>query len=146
MDIKLLRCKNCFPTRQDHWKNCICTSSKSSQHQQIWKLRKCIYGLADASWYWYLKFREELIKLGARPSQLDQGELIWSINSKPVGIMVCFVDVLWGGNSNFIYIINKLKQTFHTDAEHSQTFNYIGIQIKWWFLNHHQSDWLHKQY
>ena len=46
--------------------------------------------------------------------------------------MVCFVDnVLWGGggvgNRNFINIINKLKQTFHIGAEHSQAFNYISI-------------------
>ena len=78
-----------------------------------------------------MKFREELIKLGAKPSQLDQGVFIWSINNKPVGIMVCFVnDVLWGGNRNFIYIINKLKQTFHIDVEHSQAFNYTGIHLK----------------
>ena len=45
--------------------------------------------------------------------------------------MVCFLDdVLWGDNRNFIYIIIKLKQTFHIDAEHSQAFNYIGIHLK----------------
>ena len=38
---------------------------------KMWKLNKCVYGLADASHYWYLKFREELIKLGATPRQLD---------------------------------------------------------------------------
>ena len=101
---------------------------KEANTNKIWKLRKCIHGLADASQYWYLKFREELIKLRAKPSQLDQGVFIWSINNKPVGIMVCFVnDVLWGGNRNFIYIINTLKQTFHNDVEHSQAFNYTGI-------------------
>ena len=43
-----------------------------------------------------------------------------SITDKLVGIMVCFADdMLWGGNRNFIYITNKLKQTFHIDAEHS---------------------------
>ena len=93
-------------------------------------MRKCIYGLADASRYWYLKFREELIKLGAEPSQLDQGVFIWSISRKLEGIMVCFVDVLWGGTRDFIYTINKLKQTFHIGAERSQVFNYTGIHIK----------------
>ena len=29
-----------------------------------------------------------------------------------------------------IYITNKLKQTFHIGAEHSQAFNYIGILLK----------------
>ena len=59
---------------------------------KIWKLQECIYGLADASRYLYLKFREELIRLGAKLSQLDQGVFIWSIDSKPVGTIVCFVD------------------------------------------------------
>ena len=81
--------------------------------------------------YWYLKFRKELTKLGARLSQLYQGVFIWSIDNKPVGIMVCFADnMLWGGNRNFIKIINKLKQTFHIGAEHSQAFNYIVIYLK----------------
>ena len=45
--------------------------------------------------------------------------------------MVCCVDdVLWGGNRNFIYVINKLKQTFHIGAEYSQALNYIGIHLK----------------
>ena len=96
---------------------------------KIWQLQKCIYGLADASRYWYLKFREELTKLGTKPSQL--GVFIWSIYSKLVGKMVCFVhDVFWGGNRDFIYIINKSKQTFHIGAEHSQVFSYIGIHLK----------------
>ena len=60
------------------------------------------------------------MKLGAKPSQLDQGVFIWNIDNKPEGMMVCFVDsVLWGGNRNLIKIINKLKQTFHIGAEHS---------------------------
>ena len=45
--------------------------------------------------------------------------------------MVCFANnMLWGGNKNFIKIINKLKQTFHIGAEHSQAFNYIVIYLK----------------
>ena len=49
---------------------------KEAQTNKVWKLRKSFYGLADASRYWYLKFREELIKLGATPTQLDQGTFI----------------------------------------------------------------------
>ena len=38
----------------------------------IWSLRKYIYGLADASRYWYLKLKE-LVNLSATPLMLDQG-------------------------------------------------------------------------
>ena len=77
-----------------------------------------------------MKFREELSKLGAKPSQLDQGVFIWSVDNKPIGIMVCFVNNMLWGNKNFIKIINKLKQSFHFSAELSQAFNYIGIYLK----------------
>ena len=131
MGIKLFRCKNCFSTRQDIERTAFVRPPKEANTNKIWELWNCIYGLADTSRCWYLKFREELIKLGAKPSQLDQGLFIWSIINKPVGIMACFVDdVLWGGNKNFIYIINKLKQTFHNGAEQGQAFNYIGIYLK----------------
>ena len=39
---------------------------KEAQTNSVWKLRKCVYGLADPSRYWYLNLREELIKLGAK--------------------------------------------------------------------------------
>ena len=86
---------------------------KEAQTDKVWKLRKCIYGLSDATRYWYLKLREELIKLGATPIQLDQGIFIWHKNNIPIGIMACFVDdVLWGGNTKFENTIKKLKQIF----------------------------------
>ena len=95
------------------------------------KIRKCIYGLSDASRYWYLKLREELIKLGATPMQLDQGIFIWHKNKISIGIMACFVDdILWGGNSEFENTISKLKQIFCISAEHEQIFHYIGIRLE----------------
>ena len=104
---------------------------KEAQTSKIWKLRKCVYGLANASRYWYLKLREELIKLGAAPTQLDQGTFIWSKSNKPIGIMACFVDdVLWVGNTKFETIISKLKQVFCIGAEHKQIFEYIGINLE----------------
>ena len=98
---------------------------KEAQTNKVWKLRKCVYGLTDASWYWYLKLREELIKLGATPTQLHEGTFIWSKNNKPIGIMACFVDVLWGGNTEFETIINKLKQAFRIGTENK----YLSISV-----------------
>ena len=44
---------------------------KEAKTNKIWQLRKCIYGLADAPRQWYLRVKEELIKLKSRPSDLD---------------------------------------------------------------------------
>ena len=104
---------------------------KEVQTKKVWKLTKCIYRLVDASRYWYLKLREELIKLGATPTQLDQVTFIWSKSNKPIGIMACLVDdVLWVGNIEFETIINKLKQVFCLSAERKQIFEYIGIRLE----------------
>ena len=43
--------------------------------------------------------------------------------------MACFVDdVLWGGNTDFENIVNKLKQIFHISSENKQVFDYTGIK------------------
>ena len=49
------------------------------------------------------------------------------MGNRQIGIMVCSVDVLWGDHAEFINIIHKLKQTFQTEAKHSQAFTYISI-------------------
>ena len=83
---------------------------------QIWKWRKHIYGILNASQYWYLKLIDKLIKLGALHPQLGQGLFIWTIGNRRRGRMVCFLDdVLWGRNTEFINIINKLKQVFQLE-------------------------------
>ena len=51
---------------------------KEANTSEVWKLQKCVYGLADASRFWYLKLKEKLIKLRALSSTLDKGLLIWA--------------------------------------------------------------------
>ena len=104
---------------------------KEAQTNKIWKLKKCVYGLADASQYWYLKVREELCKLGARSSQLDQGLITFRNQTKIVGIVILFVDdIIWAGKPHFTNIINKFKNIFHIGTESTQTLIYVGIIIK----------------
>ena len=38
---------------------------------QIWKLKKTIYGLCDAARAWYIRVKDELIKLGVEKCPLD---------------------------------------------------------------------------
>ena len=99
---------------------------------KLWKLRKTVYGLADASRNWYLKLRKELINLGAKAVDLDQGMFIWLDDSgQLIGLMACFVDdVLWAGNEDFTEIIEQLKKVFQFGNEQSDTFKYIGIELQ----------------
>ena len=43
---------------------------------KLWKLLKCIYGLADASRFWYLRVKEELLDLNAKISNVDPSSFI----------------------------------------------------------------------
>ena len=57
--------------------------SKEANTTIIWELQECVYGLADASHYWYLHETEEFIKLGANVSRL-------------VKLLACHVDkMIW---------------------------------------------------
>ena len=89
---------------------------------------KCIYKLADTNKYWYLKLREELIKL--RHNYIIAPKYFHLEKSKLISIMACFIYVLWGENIKFEAIINKLKQVFHIGTGHKQIFQYIGIKLE----------------
>ena len=88
-----------------------------------------MYGLADASWYWYLRVKEELIKSGAKVSSVDPGLFGWKEHYKLVGILACHVDgMIWRGNENFkINVIDNLKNTFMFGSEETKAFIYLGI-------------------
>ena len=104
---------------------------KEAQANKIWQLQKCIYELADASQYWYLKIWEELCKLGGRPSKLDQGIFYLHNRREMIGTVSLFVDdLLWAGNSELVQIIQKLKTIFQVVSENHKSITYVGINLK----------------
>ena len=63
------------------------------------EITKVLYGLSDASRYWYLHVSEELLKLGAKVSSTDPGLFYWRENNTLIGILPCHIDnMIWGGN------------------------------------------------
>ena len=104
---------------------------KEANTNKIWKSQKCVYGLADASRYWYLRIKEELIKLRANISSVDPGSFPWQEHYKFVRILASHVDdMIWGGNENFkIKVIENLKNTFMFGSEETKAFTYLGIQL-----------------
>ena len=104
---------------------------KEANTNKMWKLQKCVYGLADACRYWYLRVKEELIKLGANVSSVDPGLFYWKKHYKLVGILAGhYDDMIWGGIENFkINVIDNLKNTFMFGTEETKAFTYLGIQL-----------------
>ena len=98
---------------------------------KVWKLQKCVYGLADASRYWYLHVREELLKLGAKISSLDPGLFYWLENNTLIGVLACHVDDIWGENQYFkgTIFLKKFSTLVLKKWKHSH-ITYIGIGLK----------------
>lgn len=64
----------------------------------VWKIKTCVYGLNDASRYWYLRVREELVKLGMVVSKLDAALFYWRTKDGIEGIFTCHVDDFHGAD------------------------------------------------
>ena len=44
---------------------------------RLWKLKKAVYGLCDAARHWYLRVKDQLLRLGAKISSLDPALFYW---------------------------------------------------------------------
>ena len=62
---------------------------KEANISSIQKLQECVYGLANASRYWYLRVKEELVTLGAKLSRVNPGIFYWQDDSGLIGILAC---------------------------------------------------------
>ena len=98
---------------------------------KLWKLRRCVYGLNDASRYWYLRVREELSKLGCVSSKADPAVFYLHNEARLEGILLSHVDdFIWAGNEHFQHtIVDKIKSIFKISVENTAPFKYIGIDV-----------------
>ncbi len=99
---------------------------------KIWKLKRCLYGLADAPREWYDRVHEEMIKLGATVSVYDKSVFMWHEKSKLVGLIITHVD-------DFEYcgtlpwkrdVIEKLAIIFKISKNEKGSFKYVGLNIE----------------
>lgn len=99
---------------------------------KLWKLKKCVYGLNDASRVWYFTVRAVLLNLGCVQLQTDQAMFYWYHNGKFSGLFLMHVDdFIWGGNEEFeSHVINKIKSKFEIGNQGCGIFKYIGLDIK----------------
>ena len=101
----------------------------------IWQLRKCVYGLADASLSWYNRVKEVLEQCEVTVSKVDPAVFFWKDNKGCVkGVLACHVDdFLWGGSVEFEQkVINSIRSTFcvgKEELEEKGSFPYVGIEL-----------------
>ena len=105
---------------------------KEANTDKLWKLKKTVYGLADASRTWYLRVRQELEKVGVQVSTYDEAIFYWRTGNGFEGLICCHVDdFLWGGSEKFREeVVEKTKQTFEVSKEDKGDLKYIGLDLK----------------
>ena len=98
---------------------------------KLWRLNKCINGLADAPRCFYLWLREVLEVSNVQASIVDKG-LFFALDedNQLMGILACLDDLLYGGSMQFYdLIINSLRDKLVFGSENASTFTYIGMHV-----------------
>ena len=71
----------------------ICPPPEAGSEGVLWKLKKCVYGLADAALCWYNKVREITLSTGGKMSQVDPAIFYWPDDKlKVTGVPACHID------------------------------------------------------
>ena len=105
---------------------------KEANSENVWKIRKAVYGLNDGPRQWYVRLRNTIIGTGCAMNSLDPGLFTLHIDSKLCGLLVAYVDdILWSGNTQFQnMVISELIKLLEISVENSTVFDYVGIQLK----------------
>ena len=97
---------------------------------KIWKLKKVVYGLSDATRSWYLRLTEVLKNLGMEEIELDKAVFKYGKSELEGMVMMHVDDLIYAGNSKFHQnVIIPLKNIFKVSREESRAFQYLGISI-----------------
>ena len=100
--------------------------------KQLCKLRKCVYGLKDASRYWYLTVSQKLIDAGMQKSKYDDALFYYKRNGKLVGLLSLHVDdFLSAGSQEFGDDLSHIRKNFVVGSEADTPFKYLGLDISY---------------
>ena len=103
---------------------------KEAKTSGLWKLKKCVYGLNEASQYWYNRVTDELAKLGLVKSKYDEALFYWRHEGRCEGVLAIHVDdFLYGGSTKFENLIQNIKTIFTVGSEETVPMKYLGMNI-----------------
>ena len=97
----------------------------------VWKLKRCIYGLNDASRAWYSRVNKEMLKRGATVSKYESVLFLWHKDGKLVGILAAYVDdFAYRGTYQWERIVvDSLKRAFKISSSARGAFKYVGLNV-----------------
>ena len=102
-----------------------------ASYNKVWKLKKTVYGLSDAARAWFLRVKNELIRMGIEISIVDPALFSWKFQGRLEGIICVYVDdILWVGSERFGKVISRIKDIFQIGSSEENSFKYIGLDLK----------------
>ena len=129
--VHSLDVKSAFLQGIDITRDVFIKPPKEANTDMIWKLLRCIYGLADAGRHWYLRIMEVLLDLGLIQCTYDKAIFLWYDNNNLCGIIACHVDdLMFGGTAEFhTMIVAKIRDVFVIGSEENNNLKYLGLKI-----------------
>ena len=129
--VKVLDIKSAFLQGRDIDREVYVKPPVEAGKGIVWRLKKTIYGLNDASRKWYLRIKGSLEKYGAKMSIYDEA-LFFYYQEKVLSGLVCLHvdDFFHCGTSKFNqYVISKVKEEFEISKEAERSFSYVGLEV-----------------
>lgn len=99
--------------------------------EDLFRLEKAAYGLAEAPRAWFLRLSRELAEAGLQVSQLDP--FLYILRRKHELLGVCGVhvdDIIGGGTKEMDCVLEKLKKKLPFGDYRTYTIRYTGIEIR----------------
>ena len=96
----------------------------------LWRLKRPLYGLNDASRKWYFTLKQYLESVGLKKSEYDKAMFYWIQDGKLQGMLNVHVDdIIYGGTCKFLDIMKKLGKQFELSKSTEGPLRYVGIDI-----------------
>ena len=104
---------------------------KEWQDTCIYRLKKGIYGLLDASRHWYNRVRRELLSAGCNISKVDSSLFYHKVNDRLHGLVCIHVDDVWFAGDNFFYqnVVSKVCDVFNIGSRSFLPYRYLGLLV-----------------
>lgn len=102
---------------------------EAEEEGNLWNLKKCVYGLTDASKNWYFSVCEELKKLGCEQPGIDTALLRWYEQDNFIGLFLIHVDdFIYCGSAAFEKVSQDFCSSYLVGTHSEGAFSYIGYR------------------
>ena len=130
--VKILDIKSAFLQGQPIERDVYLQPPKEAGSSVIWKLKKTIYGLSDASRQWYLTVKKSLENHETKMSLYDEALFYFSENGVLRGVIALHVDDFFHCGDKVFQdqVIQPLKDEYEISKEAERKFSYIGLEIQ----------------